>query len=127
MTTVEKIINLLNENNIEQQKFASDIGVTKQSISEWKSGKTKSYMKCIDRIADYFGVTIDYLLSNETPVSYNISNNSNNGNNIIGRQATGEELKNVDEMTLELIKRFNILPFDKKIEVFNYIKALSEQ
>ena len=127
MTTVEKIINLLNENNIEQQKFASDIGVTKQSISEWKSGKTKSYMKCIDRIADYFGVTIDYLLSNETPVSYNISNNSNNGNNIIGRQATGEELKNVDEMALELIKRFNILPFDKKIEVFNYIKALSEQ
>lgn len=65
MTTIERIIKLLEDRGIEQQQFASAIGVGKQKISEWKSGKTKSYMKYIDKIADYFSVSTDYLLGND--------------------------------------------------------------
>ena len=65
MTTVELILDLISKKGIEQQQFAKDIGVTKQTISEWKSGKTQSYKKHISRIAEYFNVSTDYLLGNE--------------------------------------------------------------
>ena len=66
MTTVEKIIQLLTDRNVEQQTLASYIGVKKQTISDWKSGKTESYKKYIDKIAEFFNVSTDYLLGNET-------------------------------------------------------------
>jgi len=66
MTTVEKIMQLLTDRNVEQQALASFIGVKKQTITDWKSGKTESYKKYIDKIAEFFGVTTDYLLGNET-------------------------------------------------------------
>lgn len=60
--TLHRILSLLNQNSIEQQEFAQKIGLRKQTITEWKSGKTKSYLKHIDKIADYFLVSTDYLL-----------------------------------------------------------------
>lgn len=68
MKTVEKIIQLLTDRNVEQQALASYIGVKKQTITDWKSGKTESYKKYIDKIAEFFGVSTDYLLGNETAV-----------------------------------------------------------
>lgn len=62
MDTLNKILALLEQRNIEQQEFAKAIGVRKQAISEWKKGTTKSYMKYIDKIADFLGVSTDYLL-----------------------------------------------------------------
>ena len=62
MDTLAKILNLLQTRNIEQQEFAKAIGVRKQAISEWKKGTTKSYMKYIDKIAEFFDVSVDYLL-----------------------------------------------------------------
>lgn len=62
MDTFDRIQKLLSDRNIEQQEFANAIGVRKQAISEWKKGVTKSYTKYIDKIADYFNVSTDYLL-----------------------------------------------------------------
>lgn len=60
--TFDRIQKLLVDRDIEQQDFAKAIGVRKQAISEWKNGITKSYTKYIDKIADFFGVSVDYLL-----------------------------------------------------------------
>lgn len=62
MSTLDKILELIEKNNIEQQQFTSAIGIRKQSVSEWKNGTTKTYMKHIDKIANYFNVSTDYLL-----------------------------------------------------------------
>lgn len=62
MDTLNKILALLEQRNIEQQEFAKAIGVRKQAITEWKKGTTKSYIKYIDKIADFLGVSTDYLL-----------------------------------------------------------------
>ena len=75
MTTVELILDLISKKGIEQQQFAKDIGVTKQAISEWKSGKTQSYKKHISRIAEYFNVSTDYLLNNDNIKVYDEHDN----------------------------------------------------
>ena len=42
MDVLTKILSLLNENNKTQQDLASYLGVTKHTISDWKSGKSNS-------------------------------------------------------------------------------------
>jgi repressor LexA len=61
---------LLSEQRREQKDLAEAINVKPQVISDWKSGKTKSYTKYIDQIASFFGVSVDYLLG-KSPVRHN--------------------------------------------------------
>ena len=60
--TLEKILNLLKTKGIKDKDFVSAIGLYSSALSEWKSGKSVSYKKHIDKIADYLGVSSDYLL-----------------------------------------------------------------
>lgn len=63
--TVERIINLINNKGIEQKTFVQAIGVKTNAVSDWKSGRTKSYTKYLDKIANYLGVSVNYLVGNE--------------------------------------------------------------
>ena len=65
MNTLDKILSLLTEKGIQQKTFAENIGVTKHTITDWKNGRSKSYMKYIDKIADFFDVSADYLLKKQ--------------------------------------------------------------
>ena len=62
MTFIERLDKLLKEKGVNKTTFLQDLNYSKNAYSEWKSGVTKSYMNKIDSIADYFGVSVDYLL-----------------------------------------------------------------
>lgn len=65
MNTLEKIIDLVNSRCTNDQQFLSDLNFNRTLLSDWKSGKSKSYLKHINKIAEYFNVSTDYLLGNE--------------------------------------------------------------
>lgn len=67
MDTAERIFELLKATGMEQKKFASLVGVSPQKVSEWKSGKAKSYTKRIPQIAEALGTTTEYLLTGNGP------------------------------------------------------------
>lgn len=60
--TVKKILSCMKMRNITDKQLTKDIGINKSAVTDWKTGKTKSYKKYIDKIADYLGVSSDYLL-----------------------------------------------------------------
>ena len=62
MEFIERLDLLLKDRKISKMQFLKDTGYSKNAYSEWKSGVTKSYMNKIDTIADYFGVSVDYLI-----------------------------------------------------------------
>ena len=41
-------------------------GITKSTFSDWKSGRSKPKNEKLQKIADYFGVSVDYLMTGET-------------------------------------------------------------
>ena len=47
------------------------LGLSKNVFTEWKSGRATSYMKHLPKIAEFFGVSVDYLLGKETPATEN--------------------------------------------------------
>lgn len=113
MNTLDKILSLLTEKGIQQKTFAENIGVTKHTITDWKNGRSKSYMKYIDKIADFFDVSADYLLEktdDKFPLpkeAINIFDNvdMNAFSRQLYEQLTKEERKKVQEYILFLISQ----------------------
>lgn len=113
MNTLDKILSLLTEKGIQQKTFAENIGVTKHTITDWKNGRSKSYMKYIDKIADFFDVSADYLLEktdDKSPLpkeAINIFDNvdMNAFSRQLCEQLTKEERKKVQEYILFLISQ----------------------
>lgn len=62
MCTLDRIKSLLKQQKKTQQDLCRHLGVSKQAFTEWNGGRNASYKKYLPQIADYFGVTIDYLL-----------------------------------------------------------------
>ncbi len=58
----EQIAVLRKENGITQDELAKAIGVSNQAVSKWESGQTCPDLQFLPAIADYFGVSIDYLM-----------------------------------------------------------------
>ena len=69
MNTVEIILELLKSQNKKQKELTQFLGISETSVADWKRGKTESYKKHIGRIAEFFGVSTDYLLGNENTYS----------------------------------------------------------
>lgn len=55
--------NFYKKNGITSYKVSKETGVTQTALSNWKSGRSTPTTKTLQKLADYFGVTIDYLLA----------------------------------------------------------------
>ena len=62
MTIISKIEKLIAENNVSDKEFCEKIGIVPSKLSDWKSGRIKSYTKYLPQIAEFFNVSVDYLL-----------------------------------------------------------------
>ena len=60
---IERIVMLMKERGLNGKQLAEEIGIAKNAISEWKSGRIKPSTDVVIKIADYFGVSCDYLLT----------------------------------------------------------------
>lgn len=53
---------LRKEKNISQLKLAMDLSMNQNTISRYETGEREADYKTLIKIADYFNVSIDYLL-----------------------------------------------------------------
>lgn len=56
---------LLKERGVTPYQVHKATGVAQSSLSDWKHGKSKPKYEKMRAIADYFGVSVDFLLGNE--------------------------------------------------------------
>lgn len=61
MSTMDKILLLLEQNNLTQKDLTDYLKIDKSIFSQWKAGKSKSYSKYIDKIAEFLDTTPSYL------------------------------------------------------------------
>ena len=60
-----RIKNLRLTKGLNQVQLADKLGVKKQSISNWENDNIMPSVDMLVKIADFFGVTTDYLLARE--------------------------------------------------------------
>ena len=61
----ENLKNLRKIKGITQTQFAAEFNISSGTIAMWETGKRMPDSETLKRIAQYFNVSIDYLLDNE--------------------------------------------------------------
>ena len=59
----ERIFNLLKERGVTATELSRATGINASTLTQWKKGLQKPSTEAVIKIADYFGVTTDYLLT----------------------------------------------------------------
>lgn len=58
----------LDQTGLSPYAFAQIIGVSNQGVLNWKKGVSLPYPKTQQKIANYFGITVEVLMGDELPV-----------------------------------------------------------
>lgn len=62
----DQINNLRKKNGLSQDEFAELFHISRQTVSNWENGKSYPDLEMIIKISDYFKVSIDELLKQDT-------------------------------------------------------------
>lgn len=59
---IERVLQLIKSSKKSENALEKAIGPAQGSIKNWRNGKSKPSLEAVSKIADYFGVSFDYLL-----------------------------------------------------------------
>lgn len=59
---MNRIRDLREDNDLRQQDLAKETGIDQRTISNYETGKTNPDSEALIKLADYFNVSIDYLV-----------------------------------------------------------------
>jgi transcriptional regulator with XRE-family HTH domain len=65
---LNRILQVLGKKHGDTKKLAEYLGVSANSISDWKAGRVKSYIKYAPQIAEYYNVSLDWLSGNSDTI-----------------------------------------------------------
>ena len=55
------------EKRLNQEQLAEQLHVTRQAVSNWENGKTQPDIETLMQIAEFFGVSVEYLIYGKEP------------------------------------------------------------
>lgn len=97
------------KNNTSPTSVITELKLSRGSVTSWKNGKVPHHSTLI-KIADYFNVTVDYLLTGEQK-----------------EKAPQEIPEGLSELDAEIIKVYSTLPEEKKQQALSYLEFLRKQ
>jgi transcriptional regulator with XRE-family HTH domain len=106
---------LRDERGEKDATVSNNTGIPKSTFSDWKSGRSKPKTDKLQKIADYFGVTIEYLKTgNENEIAFSPEN--------------AELLIKIrqDKALSDALKIYFDMPDSKKKYIINCINMLDE-
>ena len=74
--TLERIVLEMKEQRKKQFELTNYLGISHNSFGNWKAGLNKSYLKYLHAIADFLGVSVEYL-KGETDIKNSPLSNEN--------------------------------------------------
>ena len=90
------------KNGLTQATFAEEFSISKGTIAMWETGKRTPDIETIKQIAEYFGVSVDYLVDNE-------------------KQDTSEQLK--DDRIVVLARHLQEIPDEDRASLIDNLES----
>ncbi|MBF9670802.1 helix-turn-helix domain-containing protein [Streptococcus pseudopneumoniae] len=107
---MNRIKNLREKEEISQDQLAKILGVNLRTLQRWESGETSIRTKNATQLADYFGVSVGYLLGYE-----------------MNLKEAHEKLKEFNS-TLPTVKEFDEVLFEKQEKRFKrFVQFVSDE
>ncbi len=108
---------LLKKNGLKPFDVSKATGISSSTLTDWKMGRSTPKQDKMQKIADYFGVTLDYLMTGKESKS-KLSEYNEQEKLLI-------TLKH-DKKLLDSVEKFYKLSNDKKQHVIELIDLLNE-
>ena len=105
---------LCNKNGVTPYKVGKETKIATSTLSDWKSGKSTPKQDKMKKIADFFGVTVDYLMTGKEP-EFSIE-----------MAETDVALSNMNKRMKEYALKMAELPNDKQEHIMQLIDMLSK-
>ena len=67
MSFQERLFNLRRQAGLSQEDLANLLGVTRQAVQKWEAGTSRPDMDNLMSLAEYFQVSLDYLMTGKEP------------------------------------------------------------
>lgn len=118
---------LREEKGMNQREFAADFGVSPATVGMWESGaREPRTLEQLQRIADYFHVTVDYLLGNVNEPNFYLDNESilNDINSYETAPNLDQQLSGID---FALSGEIHDLTDAEKQDILDYIRFKKSQ
>lgn len=64
---IDRILDLMNTHKVNAKQLTTKLEISNSAITDWKKGKAKPSTEAVIKLADYFGVTTDYILLGKEP------------------------------------------------------------
>ena len=110
----EKFEELLKKNNVTAYRVAKETGVTTATLTSWKQGKYTPKREKLQKIADYFGVGVEYFTGGEP-----VEETPNQGYYIDEETArTAQEIYDHDKILFDVyntVDKERLVDFAKKL------------
>lgn len=105
---------LCTSRNVTPYRVGKETGIATSTFSDWKNGKSTPKTDKLQKIADYFGVTVDYLTKGEEPKLNKYSDEITH---------LAKKIRNDTELSNALIKYFELSDVKKKhvVELINLL------
>lgn len=134
METSQRIFEIMLKKGLKQKELSDFTNIPTSTISTWKRKHVDPDVKYIPQIADFLGVSIEYLITgndNTNCTDINSESRSTISNTGILINGDANQSKNSinspeikepqDEVTQEMIKVFKSLSVKEKIKVLNMV------
>jgi transcriptional regulator with XRE-family HTH domain len=115
METVDVIYKLIKETHITAAQLTRESGLTNGLLSQWKKGLQEPSLKNLQKIADFFNVSINYLLTGEEPQTKNPP------------ASKAEDDIYPDDFSFALSGEVKELTDDQRKSVIAFVKLLKQQ
>lgn len=130
MQLAQILNNLMESKSISAYKMSKDTGISDRLIGYWKKGEKLPSAENLMIISNYFGVSIDYLLTGENRKESNISQSAittcdhSTSTVNIGSQETHSQQE--DETVQEITRILNGLPLKERTKLLSMIYDFEE-
>ena len=72
----ERYCKLRDERGLKDATVARETGVNKSTFTDWKTGRSAPKKDKLQKIADYFGVSVEYLMTGEQKPDYYLNDDT---------------------------------------------------
>lgn len=114
-------------------KIAEELNISNAQLTHWCKGIRNPASDSLQKLANYFGVSVDYLLEDDGAEGKNITANNNTQSTVTQIDNSNANIKinanNADysQNEKELIKIFRDLNFRSQIKVITYAYSVKDQ
>ena len=130
MQLAQILNNLMESKSISAYKMSKDTGISDRLIGYWKKGEKRPSAENLMIISNYFGVSIDYLLTGENRKESNISQSAittgDHSTSTVNIRSQETHSQQEDETVQEITRILNGLPLKERTKLLSMIYDFEE-